>query len=112
MEENLKLSYVGETLTAALTGEIDHHRAVAVRAGIDEAMYQNLPRTLVIDIGGVDFMDSSGLGLIMGRYTKAKELGTTLVVQNPSVRAEKMLKMAGMDRLVKIESCKDEGKEG
>ena len=104
MEENLKISCVGETLTAALTGEIDHHRAVSVRADIDEAMYRELPKTL-------DFMDSSGLGLILGRYTKAKEIGTMLVVQNPSPRAEKMLKMAGIDRMIKIESSSDKGKD-
>ncbi len=110
MEENLKISYVDETLTAALSGEIDHHRAVLVRAGIDEAMYRELPKTLVIDIGGVDFMDSSGLGLILGRYTKAKEIGTMLVIRNPSARAEKMLKMAGIDRMIKIENQSDRGK--
>ncbi len=110
MEENLKISYVDETLTAALSGEIDHHRAVSVRAGIDEAMYRELPKTLVIDIGGVDFMDSSGLGLILGRYTKAKEIGTMLVIRNPSARAEKMLKMVGIDRMIKIENQSDRGK--
>ena len=108
MEENLKLSYASETLVAALSGEIDHHGAVGVRKDIDDALYAHMPKTLVIDIGGVDFMDSSGLGLIMGRYTKAKEIGTSLVVQNPSVRAEKMLKMAGMDRMIKIEYHRSE----
>ena len=111
MEENLKISCVGETLTAALSGEIDHHRAVSVRAGIDEAMYRELPKTLIIDIGGVDFMDSSGLGLILGRYTKAKEIGTMLVIRHPSPRAEKMLKMAGIDRIIKIENTSDMGKD-
>lgn len=51
MEEHLKISYTDETLIAALSGEIDHHRAVSVRTGIDEAMYRELPKTLVIDIG-------------------------------------------------------------
>ena len=47
MEEHLKISYTDETLIAALSGEIDHHRAVSVRTGIDEAMYRELPKTLV-----------------------------------------------------------------
>ena len=111
MEENLKISCVGETLTAALSGEIDHHRAVSVRAGIDEAMYRELPKTLIIDIGGVDFMDSSGLGLILGRYTKAKEIGRMRGIRHPSPRAEKMLKMAGIDRMIKIEKTSDMGKD-
>ena len=104
MEEVLTLSYEADTLIAALAGELDHHLAASVRAKIDEAMYAGRPKSLVIDIGGVDFMDSSGLGLIMGRYTKAQELGAVLIVRNPSARAEKMLKMAGMDRIMQIET--------
>ena len=102
MEENLKISYVDETLTAALSGEIDHHRAVSVRAGIDEAMYRELPKTLVIDIGGVDFMDSSGLGLVLGRYRRLNEMGSQMVIKNPGARTEKILAMAGVDKLIKI----------
>lgn len=104
MEEKVTLSYSDDVLIASLFGEIDHHSAVDVRKEIDSALYAHVPKTLVLDVGGVDFMDSSGLGLIMGRYTKAKEIGTALVVRNPSVRSEKMLKMAGMDRIVRIES--------
>lgn len=103
MEEALTLSYHGGTLIASLGGEIDHHRAVSVRTKIDEALFTFMPQTLVIDIGRVDFMDSSGLGLIMGRLAKAKEIGAALVIQNPSQRALKMLKMAGLDRLIAIE---------
>jgi stage II sporulation protein AA (anti-sigma F factor antagonist) len=100
MEEALRLSYGEDTLTAFLGGEIDHHRAVSVRSRIDEALFEHLPKTLVIDIGRVDFMDSSGLGLIMGRLAKAKEIGAVLVLQNPSARVVRMLKMAGLDRMI------------
>ncbi len=99
-EETLSLSCVGSTLTAALGGEIDHHSAVMVREKIDEALYAHRPALLVIDIGNVEFMDSSGLGLIMGRLAKTRELGTALTVANPSARAVKMLKMAGLDRFI------------
>ena len=100
MEDILKLSYREDTLTAALGGEIDHHSAVSVRGKIDEALFYYKPKTLIIDIGRVDFMDSSGLGLIMGRLAKAKEIDATLVLRNPSARVMRMIKMAGLDRII------------
>ncbi len=103
MTDILSLSHEGDTLTASLHGELDHHSAVTVREKIDEALYLNRPSLLIIDIGKVDFMDSSGLGLIMGRLAKATELGTTLAVANPTARAERMLKMAGLDRFIQNE---------
>lgn len=100
MEEALRLSYTEDTVIAEIGGEIDHHRAVSVRSQIDEALFMRMPKRLVIDIGRVDFMDSSGLGLIMGRLAKAKEIDASLVLRNPSARVMRMLKMAGLDRVI------------
>ena len=100
MEEALRLSYEEDTVIAEIGGEIDHHRAVSVRSQIDEALFAKMPKKLIIDIGRVDFMDSSGLGLIMGRLAKAKEIGAALILRNPSARVMKMLKMAGLDRVI------------
>lgn len=102
MEDILKLSYQEHTLIATLGGEIDHHSAVSIRGKIDEAMFYYQPKVLIIDVGQVDFMDSSGIGLIMGRLAKAKEIGTSLVIQNPSKRVTRMLKMASLDRIIPI----------
>ena len=100
MEEALRLSYEEDTVIAEIGGEIDHHRAVSVRSQIDEALFKKMPKKLVIDVGRVDFMDSSGLGLIMGRLAKAKEIGATLILKNPSARVTRMIKMAGLDRVI------------
>lgn len=100
---NVKITYENKTLIVFLLGEIDHHSAIRVRTHIDEALFLHIPKTLIMDIGGVDFMDSSGLGLIMGRYTKAKELGTALIVRNPSPRAAKMLTISGLEKIIQIE---------
>ncbi len=99
-EDTLSLHYAEETLTAVLRGELDHHSVSPVRVRIDEELYRMRPRMVVIDIGEVEFMDSAGLGLIMGRLAKIRELGGELTVARPSARAVKMLKMAGLDRLI------------
>ena len=98
----------GYFLRVRLKGDIDHHSAVAVRSGIDTLLYKIRPRRLYLDLAGVDFMDSSGLGLIMGRYALMKEIGGDLVVCEPSAGVERVIKLAGLERLVRIERPKAE----
>ena len=65
---NVTLESSGNLLIAYLFGEIDHHTAVAVRSQIDSAIQDKLPGHLILDFKNVTFMDSSGIGLVMGRY--------------------------------------------
>ena len=54
-------------------------------------------------------MDSSGLGLIMGRYSLIKEFGGTLLLRSPTVAVMKILSLAGMEKMIKIEASNKEG---
>ena len=92
----------GSILSIHLRGEIDHHTASAIRRGIDETLFEKRPKKLILDLSAVGFMDSSGLGLIMGRYSVMKELGGEMTVWNPSPETRAILTLAGMERLVKI----------
>lgn len=89
-------------LLVQLDGEIDHHGATEVREGLDHMIGELRPKTLVLDLKDIDFMDSSGLGLVLGRYRRLQELGSGMLIQDPSARVEKILMMAGVDRLIKI----------
>ena len=93
----------GYFLRIKLKGDVDHHSAVAIRSGIDTLLYRVRPRRLYLDLSGVDFMDSSGLGLIMGRYALMKEIGGDVVVCEPSAGVERVLRLAGLERVVRIE---------
>ena len=93
----------GSILSIRIRGEIDHHTAAAIRQGIDATLFEKRPKTLILDLSAVSFMDSSGLGLIMGRYSVMKELGGDMTVWNPSPETRAILTLAGMERLVKIE---------
>ena len=77
------------TLAAYLSGEIDHHAAQSLRKEIDAQIDDRLPELLTLDFSGVTFMDSSGVGLILGRGRHNGALGGRLTVQNPprAVRA-------------------------
>ena len=74
------------TLAAYLSGEIDHHAAQSLRKEIDAQIDDRLPELLTLDFSGVTFMDSSGVGLILGRGR--------LTVQNPPRAVRRMLDLA------------------
>ena len=90
-------------MVATLTGELDHHGAVAVRTLIDAEIARLSPTRTVLDLSELDFMDSSGLGLIMGRYALMQRLGGEFAVREPNERIMKIFKLAGLERMVKIE---------
>ena len=100
-EGGVSFSSNGNRLIASIKGEIDHHNAGAVRQKIDLRMMSEMPGEVILDLSGVSFMDSSGLGLILGRYAKGEELGIVISVSNPTPAASKILDLAGMERLVK-----------
>ena len=93
----------GQELKIKLRGEIDHHSAAAVRVSMDDMIRSRVPKKLVLDMSGVDFMDSSGLGLIMGRYTLMQSLGGEVCVLDPSPATERIMNLAGMERIIKVQ---------
>ncbi|WP_295210125.1 anti-sigma factor antagonist [Ruminococcus sp.] len=90
------------TVIAAICGDIDHHTARYFRGEIDKAIRQHLPRTLILDFSGVTFMDSSGIGLVMGRYKIINEMDGEVLVASPPTYIRKVLQLAGIHRLTKI----------
>lgn len=106
----MELIQEGPKLTARLTGEIDHHSARDAREQIDAAVRRGTVETLRLDFGGVTFMDSSGIGLIMGRYRLMQGMGGRVEVVHASKRMEKLMEMAGLGLLNVIRP--DDGKEG
>ncbi len=91
-----------QRVTAFLEGEIDHHTASALRMEIDDAVQRNKPRTLKLDFADVTFMDSSGIGLVMGRFRTIQPFGGKLVVSNLSPQIYKIMQLAGLEKIVKL----------
>lgn len=89
-------------VTAHLSGEIDHHNASELRSEIDNTLEQTHPEELILDFGEVTFMDSSGIGLVMGRCKLMKALGGKVTVNNTPVQIKKVMKLAGLDMLTVI----------
>lgn len=93
----------GEETVAYIMGEVDHHNAKEARERLDKIIEAEMPITFGLDLSGVTFCDSSGLGLVMGRMRKCSAVGSTLIIKNPSAAAHKILEIAGMDKILKIE---------
>lgn len=86
-------------LTAAISGDLDHHTAASIRESIDQMAESAMPRLLILDFGGVGFMDSSGIGLIMGRYKLMDSMGGSVRVEHASPQLQKIIRLAGLSLL-------------
>lgn len=91
-------------LTAYISGEIDHHTAKYIRKEIDINVEKLNPAELYLDFSKVDFMDSSGIGLVMGRYKLQNQRGGKVFIQNPPPLIKKVMLVAGINKLAKIVS--------
>ena len=78
----VKLEMTEDILIANLEGELDHHCAADVRTCIDKAMDSFRARHLILDFKRVTFMDSAGIGVVMGRYNRVHEKGGRVLVSS------------------------------
>ena len=83
-------------------GELDHHAARDAMRQLELALDAALPRKLVLDLGGVTFMDSSGIALILRAQQRMQMLDGSLLVYNVPRQARRVLDAAGIGRLVTI----------
>ena len=89
-------------LLLELSGEIDHHGARNALKEVEMAIDAALPRLLTLDFSGVTFMDSSGIGLIMGRYRAMGMRGDCIRATGVSAYIEKLLHLSGVYKFVEI----------
>ena len=90
-------------LTVSLLGELDHHGATELRETVDAEIESSGTSCLVLDFAGVDFMDSSGFGFVMGRYKRMHRTGGAVTVRGATGHVKKMLELSGAGRYVTIE---------
>lgn len=103
----VKIIATEQRVTAFLEGEIDHHTASVLRMEIDEAIRTYKPKVLKLDYGDVTFMDSSGVGLVMGRVRTMSPFGGRIIVSNLSPQIYKVMQLAGLEKIAKINKRED-----
>ena len=97
-EKQVRVAYADGTLTVGIVGEVDHHSARPLREKIDRQLYLYRPRQFRLSLARVNFMDSSGLGLILGRLSLCRELSCPMRLCDVSARAAMLFRMAGLGR--------------
>ena len=90
-------------LRAEVSGEVDHHGAKEIMGELERGIDAALPRRLTLDLGGVTFMDSSGIAVVLRAYRRLGELGGELRVCNIPDQAGRVLRAAGVVRLIPFE---------
>lgn len=89
-------------LTVRLDGELDHRSVNGIRQKIDDEVGRTGVINIAIDFSNVIFMDSSGIGLILGRYKTVSALGGRLILFGMSREIERIIKMSGIDKIAEI----------
>jgi len=97
-----KIEVWDDILIVRLKGDIDMAVTESLRADIDGALLKNGCRHLLLDMSEVEFMDSSGLGLILGRYKRVASSGRRLFIVRPRARVKQLMEMAGVTDLIPI----------
>lgn len=100
----MEIEYLNKdkSLLFKITAEIDHHAVEKIRRKADFEIEKHIPRKVIFDFSNVTFMDSAGIGLILGRYKKVVNLGGILEVINVTETVNKILIMSGINKIIDI----------
>lgn len=91
-----------DVLIVRLKGELDHHEAEILRDKWKKMMYKNAIKHVVLNLQDVSFMDSSGLGVILGRYKETLQLGGEMVVCSVTPPIERLFDMSGLFKIIRL----------
>lgn len=94
------LNFENQTLVARLVGELDEHSAEYVRRKLDAAFGENVFSSVIFDLSRMSFMDSTGVGVVIGRYKLLRKKDKKLYVRNPSATVDKIFKMSGLYEII------------
>lgn len=98
----MNILLTNNTLTVKLTEDIDHSNALEIREKIDSEINKRPVRNLVFDFSCVEFMDSSGIGMILGRYKLMNSIGGYVYINNPTKTVMKIIEIAGINRIIPV----------
>lgn len=97
----VKTKIYNKTLYVLLSGELDEHSATVIRKDLDKLFETEKNYSQVImDLSELEFMDSTGIGVLIGRYKKLKQFNIPIFITNPSVQAEKIFKLSGLYQIM------------
>lgn len=96
-----------DVLIVRLAGELDHHEAEKLRTEWQTMIQENSIKHVVLNLESITFMDSSGLGVILGRYKEVLELGGEMIVCSVQGPIERLFEMSGLFKIVRLEESEE-----
>lgn len=90
----------GSRLSVQMSGELDHHSAEQTRIMLDTLLRDVTVHELVLDLSGMTFMDSAGIGVILGRFRKISMRGGRMVVKGMNTSVDRLFQMSGIYAIV------------
>lgn len=112
---HLQCECIKDKLFASVKGELDMSVAARFRTQLDQEIGSRQVRHLILDFSGVTFIDSSGLGVILGRYKKLAEIGGTVKICSAHPQVLRILELSGLTRIMDVEHddlMEDEEEQG
>ena len=107
MSLNIELEIKVDVLCIRLGGELDHHTADELRGQVANAIEKNNIRHIVLNLEHLSFMDSSGLGVILGRYKQIKQVHGEMVVCAISPALQRIFDLSGLFKIIKMEPTEE-----
>ena len=86
-----------------LTEDVDQHTVEKIRRKMDNEIKRYIPRKVIFDFSNISFMDSAGIGMVLGRYKLAKMLDGNLEIKNVNKSMKKIFDMSGVSRIINIQ---------
>ena len=99
----IDVEYKRQALVVRLSGELDHHSAQTVKATLEEAIERGRVNHIVLSLKDLSFMDSSGLGVILGRYKQISNRGGKMVVCDINQAVYRLFELSGMFKIIQVE---------
>lgn len=98
----MNILLANKTLTVKLVEDIDHNNSSEIRKKIDDEINKRPIKSLIFDFSKVEFMDSSGIGMILGRYKLLRSMGGAVIINNPSKAVLKIIEISGINKIIPV----------
>lgn len=98
---NIILSYESKCMIAKLKGELDHHTAVLIKESLQKEIQKEIATNIILDLSELKFMDSSGIGVILGRFKEIQKIGGKLVIAGMNDTVNKIFNLSGLQKIIK-----------
>lgn len=108
---NINFNKIDDKLIAYINGELDHHSAEEVRNKIDDRLSRDNLNKLIMDFSEVTFMDSSGIGVVIGRFKKLSYENGVVCLINVNENIKRVFELSGMFKIINIFNTLEEALE-